>query len=84
MRSAIWFLAMGAIAWPEITTLVANRMGIGRGADALLYVFVLAFLASAFVFYARQVRLQRHLDRVVSELARLQPRRGAEADEQLP
>lgn len=36
----IWVLAILAIVRPELTTQVANRLGIGRGADAVLYISI--------------------------------------------
>ncbi|MGL4421078.1 MAG: DUF2304 family protein [Gemmataceae bacterium] len=44
-------------------------MGIGRGADAILYGFVLAFLWVSFWQYSQYLRLQRDLTQVVRYVA---------------
>ena len=38
----IWILAIVIIAYPQGTVLVANKVGIGRGADLVVYVSVIA------------------------------------------
>ncbi len=65
-----------AIAQPLLITRLANAIGIGRGADVVLYLFVLAFLGTVFFFYSQQVRLQRDLTTLASHLALREPRRG--------
>lgn len=76
LRALVWVAAAAAIARPDLVTFVANALGIGRGADVVLYLFVLAFLAVSFFQYGRQVRLQRRFDALVSRLALERPRRG--------
>lgn len=65
----IWLVAGLAILRPDLTTLVANRIGIGRGADLLLYVLVLAVVYLASYFYNRLARAEANLSRVVQHLA---------------
>lgn len=36
-----------AVLWPESTTYIANLVGVGRGADLLLYAIVVAFILYA-------------------------------------
>jgi len=65
----VWGLAALAVAQPEWTTRVAVRMGIGRGADLVLYVLVIAFLGACFHSYNRTRQLESHLTGVVRHLA---------------
>jgi len=51
LRILVWLAAAVAIAWPRLTTELAIVLGIGRGTDLVLYIFILAFLAVAFLFY---------------------------------
>ena len=44
LRIAVWSAAAAAIVDPGIPQAVAIRIGIGRGADLVLYLVVLAFL----------------------------------------
>jgi hypothetical protein len=77
LRVLLWAAAIVAILHPDITQAVAHAIGIGRGADLVLYLFVLAFLATSFIFYSRYIRLQRQLTEVVRHLAIQNARRGA-------
>jgi hypothetical protein len=69
VRVGVWALAALAIAYPQIPQAVASQLGISRGADLILYLFVLAFLAASFYFYSRYFRLQGQLTDVVRHLA---------------
>lgn len=69
VRWAVWAAALVAIANPELTSWAANAIGIQRGTDLVLYLFVLAFLGTAFYFYSQSVRLHRQLTDVVRHLA---------------
>ncbi|MCS6977534.1 MAG: DUF2304 domain-containing protein [Gemmatales bacterium] len=76
VRLLVWLGAAAAIASPGAVQQVAGWLGIGRGADVVLYLFVLAFLAVAFYLYAGQVRLRRQLTEAIRRLAVLEARRG--------
>jgi hypothetical protein len=76
VRCVVWLLAAAAIAFPKLVQDVATAIGIGRGADVVLYLFVLVFLLTSFYFYSRQVRLQRQVTAVVRHLALQEARRG--------
>jgi small membrane protein len=80
LRAAVWAVAAVAIANPEVPQVVANRIGIGRGADLVLYLFVLAFLGLSFYYYSRYFRLQGQLTEVVRHLAIQDARRGRGED----
>lgn len=58
--------AVAAILFPQLLSAVANFFGIGRGADLLLYVFVIAGL----VFAVMTVRAKARSDARVTDLAR--------------
>jgi len=62
------FVAFGvlAIVAPSITSWVAHRVGVGRGADLLLYLMFAAFLA----FVATTGRRHRELERQLTVLTR--------------
>ncbi|MEO6942470.1 MAG: DUF2304 domain-containing protein [Terrimesophilobacter sp.] len=58
--------AASSVFFPQVWTWAANLVGIGRGADLLLYLLVLTFLG----FVATTYRRFRHLEADVTELAR--------------
>ncbi|MGE3809020.1 MAG: DUF2304 family protein [Gemmataceae bacterium] len=66
-----------AIYDPELVSSVAAFLGIGRGADAVLYFFVLAFLATSFFLYSRIVRQQMQITELVRHLALREARQGS-------
>lgn len=57
---------VGMVVYPEASTWVANRLGIGRGVDLAFY---LGFLLLAFVALLQRVRL-REQERALTTLAR--------------
>ena len=68
-RCIVWTAAAVAIADPALVQDIATAMGIGRGTDAILYLFVLLFLATSFYFYWQKVVLQRQITILVRHLA---------------
>ncbi len=58
--------ALLAIVFPGILTWTAHLLGIGRGTDLLLYLFVLASM----IFAVSSVRVRARQDAKVTELAR--------------
>jgi hypothetical protein len=79
-RAVLWAAAAVAIVNPELAQGLANHIGVGRGADLVLYLVVLAFLAVSLYFYSRYVRLQRQLTDVVRHLAIQNAQRGGQED----
>jgi hypothetical protein len=83
LRCLVWLLAALAIAFPGLVQGVATLLGVGRGADVVLYVFVLAFLATSFALYTRIRRQQQEITRLVRHLAIEGARRGSQEPHQL-
>jgi len=84
-RLGLLLATAAAIAWPESTQIVAEWLGIGRGADVVLYLAVLAGVFLSLYFYGRIVRQQRRLTALVRHLAILDARRGGtEGDAGVP
>lgn len=70
---ALVLAAVVAIVFPEITGWVASLVGVGRGADLLLYGTVIAFVGYAF---ATRVE-RRRVDTQLTQIARAQAIAGA-------
>ncbi|MFV0442171.1 MAG: DUF2304 domain-containing protein [Planctomycetaceae bacterium] len=66
LRLTLWLVAGALIAWPAVTTEIAHALGIGRGTDLLLYLFMLTTPLLLFHLYAKHFSLQRE----IVELAR--------------
>jgi small membrane protein len=65
----LWAGAAAAFAVPDAMTRLAKLVGIGRGADVVLYCAVLGGIAIAFRLTMAQRRLERQLTGLVRELA---------------
>jgi small membrane protein len=78
IRAFIWALAAAAIADPDVLQNIALGLSIGRGADLVSYLFVLAFLVGAFVVYGRFQRMQRQITELTRTIAIMQARRPDE------
>ncbi|GBD36863.1 hypothetical protein HRbin36_01991 [bacterium HR36] len=77
MRMTLWLTAALAILRPNWVQRIAEMLGIGLGANLVLYLFALAFLWTSFFLYARIVRLRQDITEVVRQLAISQARRGS-------
>lgn len=69
LRCLVWIGAGVAIADPWLVQAVATALGIGRAADAVLYVFVLAFLWVSFYLYTRCLKLEREITALTRHVA---------------
>jgi small membrane protein len=66
---AVWALGATTIIWPHFTAVAAHSLGIGRGADLLLYLSVLVMFVAFFYVYTRFRKLDRELTLLVRRLA---------------
>lgn len=69
VRAMLWLVAAAAVLWPELTIAIAKSVGIGRGTDLVLYLFIIGCLAVAFYFYGRIVRLEMEITALVRQSA---------------
>lgn len=76
VRLMVLLAAVLAILFPGEVQNLAAAIGIGRGTDLILYLFVLAFVVVSFYFYARTVQLQRQVTQLVRHLAIQEARKG--------
>ena len=81
-RCLFWLAAAIAIADPFLVQTVASFLGIQTGANLVLYLFVLIFVATSFAFYGRYLRLQRQMNHIVRYLAMQEAKRGGEPKKQ--
>lgn len=62
-------LAIVAVLWPDLTVYAANAVGVKRGTDLVLYVFVMVFLYTTAATSQRIHRLEHHITELTRELA---------------
>jgi len=58
-----------AVLFPDTTNKIANMVGVGRGADLLLYVLTLSFIGYALNNYLHQQQQRDQLNRLARKLA---------------
>ena len=55
--------------FPELTQPVANYLGVGRGADFILYTTVIVILRILFYLYSQNRQMEQQITRIVRHLA---------------
>jgi len=58
-----------AVIYPDGLTRLANTVGVGRGADLLLYVMVVTFMLVAVVLFRRLATLERRYTQLARSVA---------------
>ena len=66
---AFWTAAAAAILRPNITRTVAKAIGIGRGADLVMYCGLLATAIGFFLLYLRFSQLETNITKLVLHMA---------------
>lgn len=65
----LWGLAFFTIFYPDFSNYWAKVLGIGRGADVILYASVIALFYLIFRLHVRMEDLQHDITRLVREIA---------------
>lgn len=65
----VWLFLGLVVLVPDLSTVVANAMGIGRGADFVLYVAVALLFYLVFRTYVVIERLEQQITQLVRQLA---------------
>jgi len=64
-----WFV-VGVVVWqPNLSTEVANRLGVGRGSDLVLYVSAAVLFYVIFRLTVRLEKIEKNITKVVRETA---------------
>ena len=69
MWSAVWLAALVVVARPEVTGAAAERLGIGRGSDVVVYVSIIILFYLLFRIYIKLDILERQITNLVRALA---------------
>lgn len=76
----IVFLTLGvaalAVLFPQQTDPIANFVGVGRGADLIVYLVVLALCFAVLHYYTKFVEVQSQITQLVREMALLRAEQG--------
>ncbi|GAC1395546.1 MAG: DUF2304 domain-containing protein [Thermoanaerobaculia bacterium] len=66
---ALWIAAAVSIADPDLLVRAAHFLGIGRGADLVLYLSVIFSFSAFFITYLRFRRVDDQLTKIVRHIA---------------
>jgi hypothetical protein len=67
--TVIWFSAAMVVMIPNLSDTIARRIGIGRGADVVVYASIIVILYLLFRLYAYIATIEREITRLVRALA---------------
>jgi hypothetical protein len=65
----VWLAAILAITYPRLTVVVANRLGVGRGVDLVVYFSIIIIFYLLFRLLLRLEKIEREITKIIRELA---------------
>ncbi len=65
----IFASAVFAVLFPDVTTTVANAVGVGRGTDLILYLLVVGSVFAVVMLATRLISIEHTLTELVRQLA---------------
>ncbi len=65
----IFASAVFAVLFPDVTTTVANAVGVGRGTDLILYLLVVGSVFAVVMLATRLISIENTLTELVRQLA---------------
>ncbi|MBI4262597.1 DUF2304 family protein [Candidatus Uhrbacteria bacterium] len=71
-----WVVVGGVGVYPNVASWLAIALGVGRGADAIVYVALLAIFYILFRIFTRIERIERNITALVREIALRDARHG--------
>jgi small membrane protein len=66
---AFWFIAGAVAILPQTTDIAARFVGVGRGADFVLYISVMALFYLCFRLFVKIEDVERQITRLVRKIA---------------
>lgn len=65
-----WLIVLVVVWQPRLSTELANRLGVGRGTDLIMYVSVAALFYFIFRFTVRIEKMEKNITKIVKEMAK--------------
>lgn len=69
MWSIFWFLVIAATLWPKSTDIVAQWVGVGRGADLLVYLSIIVLFFIVFKILVKVEKIDHDVTKIVRKWA---------------
>ena len=79
MALLLFLTATILVIFPDVTTVIAHALGVGRGADLVLYVSLVTGIDVALLLYLRIRDLEQRISRLVRDVAVREARHTAGA-----
>lgn len=73
--SLLWIAAGVVVLRPEVANFISNLVGVGRGADAVVYVSIVALFYLAFRVFLRLEKMNRELTALVRKIALMEEKK---------
>ena len=67
--SLLWLAVGGFVWWPGVTDFFAQKLGIGRGVDALVYISIMGLFYGIFRIYIKLEFIDHELTNLIRALA---------------
>jgi len=74
----LFAIAVVAIVFPNVTTAIAHLIGIGRGADLLLYGLIIVFVGNSLIVQRRHRQLEEQITTLARRIALIEAPEPAE------
>ena len=67
--SALWSLGLAFVLFPDLASIVAQAVGVGRGVDVVVYAAIILLFYLVFRIYLRLDRMEREITVLVRQLS---------------
>ena len=65
-----WVIVATAVLLPQVTGFLANYLGVGRGADLVIYASLIFIFYMIFRLFVRQQKIEKNISKIVEEMAK--------------
>lgn len=63
-----WLAAAAVVLWPGSTSFLANLLGVGRGADLIVYLSIILLFYIVFRIFVKLEKIERDITKIVREV----------------
>lgn len=67
---ALWLVVGAAVLLPQVTVMLANYLGVGRGADLVVYASLIFVFYMIFRLFSRQNKIEKDISAIIEEIAK--------------
>lgn len=71
--SALWIAIGIFVWWPNVSDIIAHKIGVGRGVDALVYISIVGLFYGMFRLYVKMEFMEHEVTSLVRAMALKSP-----------